>query len=246
MSPVRALGAAVAFLTRAPLAGRMRFSEDDLVHGAVGFPLVGALTGALVGGAAALQVELGLPLMLAAVGAVAVDVVVTGALHLDGLADSADGLAGRSREHTLAIMRDHGIGVYGTSAVVLDLLVKAVAIGALPRSEIVPTLAAIYAVSRVAPLPLAAALPYAGQDGTGRVFVERMRWSIAVAGLCLAAAVAIVTVGFMASALLGGLVVVTAAVGVGARRRLGGVTGDVLGAAAELTTLAGLIAALAW
>jgi adenosylcobinamide-GDP ribazoletransferase len=246
VTPLRALAAATAFLTRVPLGLRMRVDGDDLVRGAVAFPVVGALIGALVGGVAVVQVELGLPVLMAAVGAVAVEVVVTGALHVDGLADSADGLAGRSPQRSLEIMRDHSVGVYGVSAVVLDLLLKVAAIVALPTSELVVTLAAVYAVSRAAPLPLAAALPYAGSDGTGRVFVERLGPSAAGTGVVLAAVLAVVLGGLWAFALIGALVVITLAVGLAARRRLGGATGDVLGAGVELTTLAGLLVAAAW
>jgi adenosylcobinamide-GDP ribazoletransferase len=93
---------------------------------------------------------------------------------------------------------------------------------------------------------LAAALPYAGSEGTGRVFVERLGIRAAAAGVVLAGVLAIALGGLWALTLVGALVVVTLAVAVAARRRLSGVTGDVLGAAVELTTLAGLFTATAW
>ena len=169
---VRALGAAVAFLTRVPWLARFQYTGVDLVRGAPAFPLVGAAIGALVGGAVVAGTGLGLPALLAATLAIGLEVILTGALHLDGLADSADGLAGRTPERTLQIMRDPGVGVYGTAAVALDLLVKVVAVGSLPRADVVPVLIAVYAVSRTAPLPLAAALPYAG-NGRDRESVRR-------------------------------------------------------------------------
>jgi adenosylcobinamide-GDP ribazoletransferase len=246
VTTLRAVAAAATFLTRVPFGIRMRIDGDDLVRGAVAFPVVGAVIGALVGGVAVVQVELGLPVMVAAIGAVAVEIVVTGALHIDGLADTADGLAGREPAHSLEIMRDHGIGVYGVCAVVLDLLLKVTVIVALPTSELVLTLAAVFAVSRSAPLPLAAALPYAGSEGTGRDFVERLGTRAAAAGVVLGGVLAIALGGLWALTVVGALVVVTLAVGVAAHRRLSGITGDVLGAAVELTTLAGLFTAIAW
>lgn len=243
---LRALAAATAFLTRAPLVRRLMLDEDDLVRGTVAFPVVGALIGAVVGAIAVVQVELGVPALPAAVVAVAAEVVVTGALHIDGLGDSADGLAGRDPEHALAIMRDHAVGVYGTSAVALDLLVKAAAIASVPTSSVVVTLAAIHAVSRAAPLSLAAALRYAGSDGTGRIVVERTGWTRAVAATGVGASVAAVLVGPVAAAFVGCLLVVTVGVAFAARSRLGGVTGDVLGAAVELTTCSCLVVSLAW
>lgn len=233
----RAFAAATAFLTRAPLIGRLRFGAVDLPGAAVYFPIVGAAVGALVGGAAVLQVELGVPVLLAAVVAVALDVIITGALHLDGLADSADGLAGRTPEHALAIMRDHGVGVYGTAAVVLSLVAKTASLASGPSVAVV---AAVYAVARAAPLPLAARLRYARADGTGRALVERLRWVSVTVGFFIAAGIAVACAGLLALPLLVVVAALVLAVGLAARRRLGGVTGDVLGAAVELTTVAGL------
>jgi adenosylcobinamide-GDP ribazoletransferase len=220
---------AVAFLTRLPVGGGALTPRA-----APWFPLVGAALGALVGGAAVGLAEL-LPPLAAGAVAVALELVVTGALHVDGLADSADGLGGRDRERALAIMRDHAIGAYGASALTLDLLVKAAALGALAeRGEILPVVAA-FAVARAAPLPLAAALPYARPAGTGRALDGLPRLAAAL-GVLLGAGIALVAPATIAAAAL-----VTAAVWWLARRRLQGVTGDVLGAAVELSATAALI-----
>jgi adenosylcobinamide-GDP ribazoletransferase len=247
---IRAVAASAAFLTRAPGLARFEYTGTDLVRGAVAFPLVGGAIGALVGGAVLAGTELGLPILLAAALAVALEVVVTGALHLDGLADSADGLAGRTPERTLEIMRDHGVGVYGAAAVALDLLVKVAAIGSLPRADVLPVLIAVYAVSRAAPLLLAAVLPYAGAAGTGRAFVDGVGWVPAGSAVAVAASIGAVTVGAHVAvgwvpALLVCLALVSGGVAFAARRRLRGVTGDVLGAAVELSVLAGLVLILA-
>jgi adenosylcobinamide-GDP ribazoletransferase len=238
---VRALGAAVAFLTRMPWLARFQYTGVDLVRGAPAFPLVGAAIGALVGGAVIAGTGLGLPVLLAATFAIGLEVTLTGALHLDGLADSADGLAGQTPERALQIMRDPGIGVYGTTAVALDLLAKVVAIGSLPLANMLWALIAAYAVSRAAPLVLAAILPYAGSTGTGRAFVDGAGWARTAAGIGVAAVVAVVAVGGWALAVLATLAAVTGAVAAGGRRHLRGVTGDVLGAVVELVLLACLV-----
>jgi adenosylcobinamide-GDP ribazoletransferase len=225
---------AIAFLTRLPVGGGALSKRS-----ALWFPLVGAALGALVGGAAVGLAEV-LPALLAGALAVALELALTGALHVDGLADSVDGLAGRDRERALAIMRDHAIGAYGTSALVLDLLAKAAALGALAeRGEVLPVVAA-FAVSRAAALPLAAALPYARTEGTGRA-LDGLRPAAAVAGVALAAAVAVAA---GAPETLAAAPVVVAVWWL-ARRRLRGVTGDVMGAAIELTAVAALVAAVA-
>lgn len=240
----RAAGAAAAFLTRAPGLAGFRYDGSDLVRGAVLFPLIGAAVGALVGGTVLAANRLGVPELVAATLGVALGVAATGALHLDGLADAADGLAGGSPERSLQIMRDHSVGVYGLSAVVLGLLLQVSAVASLPRGSVLPALVAAHAVARAAPLVLAAVHRYAGGDGTGRDFVTGMRWPRAAAGTGIAATVAVPAAGSAGLGMLGCLAVVTAGTGIAARRRLGGVTGDVLGAAAELTLVASLLLAV--
>lgn len=185
-----------------------------------------------------------LPALLAATLAVALELAVTGALHLDGLADSVDGLAGRDPGHSLEIMRDHSLGAYGGTALALDLIAKSVALGTVAASGAVLPVVAAFAVSRTAPLPLAAALPYARRgEGTGRLLADRLGARGAATGVALAIVVAVAATGVSALETLACLAVVSAGVGWLARRRLGGVTGDVMGAAIELTATLGLILA---
>ena len=223
---------AVAFLTRLPVGGGALTPRA-----APWFPVVGAALGALVGAAAVGMAELVPPLVAGAL-TVALELVLTGALHVDGLADSADGLGGRDRERALAIMRDHAVGAYGASALALDLLIKAAALGALAENgEILPVIAA-FAVARAAPLPLAAALPYARPEGTGRP-LDGLPLLAAAGGVCIAVGIALLAPATLAAAAL-----VTAAVGWLAHRRLRGVTGDVMGAAVELAATAALVVQL--
>jgi adenosylcobinamide-GDP ribazoletransferase len=240
-APLRAVWAATAFLTRIPMPAGYAAS-GEMVAGAAAFPLVGAAIGGLLGGIAALAHHV-LPGAAAAGIAVTAEVAVTGALHLDGLADSADGLGARGRERALAAMRDHSLGTYGVCALVLDLLLKTAALSALEPDPLPAAIAAV-AISRAAPLPLAAALTYARPaEGTGRALSERLGWRPAALGVLIAAAVAAGAVGPQAAALLGAGVLVTAAFGVACKRRLGGVTGDTLGAAIELTSTTCLLLA---
>lgn len=243
---------ATAFLTRVPMPARQDF---DLARAAWAFPVVGAATGLLLG-------TLGVLLtgatgwLVAAVLVVLVEVLITGALHLDGLADCADGTGGRDRSARLRIMKDHSVGVYGVAAVVLALTLKVALLGSLLDGAGGPTVLAIttiaWTLSRAAMLPLAAGLPYAREAGTGRSLVEgltaRRTWAGAVVAAALVggatwAGIALTGAGFWVFPL--GLLVAVATtallVGAWARRTLGGVTGDVLGATAEVTLLVALL-----
>jgi adenosylcobinamide-GDP ribazoletransferase len=242
LSP-RPLVTAVGFLTSIPVR-QPAATPTDLLAAAPLFPLVGAALGALVGGTAVLLTS-ALPALLAATIAVALELALTGVLHADALADSADGLGGRDRDHALAIMRDHSLGAYGGAALALDLLAKTVALATVAEHDAVLAVVAAFAVSRAAPLPLAAALPYARTgDGAGRLLADRLGKRAAVAGVALAAAIAVAATGpGYAAAILACLLLVATAVGALAHRRIGGVTGDVMGAATELTATLALIVA---
>ena len=237
----RAVLAAVAFLTRVPV-GRVELGRDDVARGSVLFPLVGAGIG-LVVGLVAVGLDSRLGPLLAAALAVAFEALLTGAIHLDGLADTADGLGAGTRERALAVMREGAIGAFGATALGLDLLVKTAALAAI-LSGPAPVLAlvAAFAVGRAAPLALAAAFPYAREeDGIGRALAGRP-WP--AGGVALGIVVAVGALGMRGLWIAGAAAVAVVALALVARR-LGGVTGDVLGAAAELGTTFALVGA-AW
>lgn len=242
---VRGLAAAVAFLTRVPVGSRLELDGDDLARSGATFPLVGAGIGAAVGGVAAVLAEPTTPLVAAGV-ALAVGAVLTGALHLDALADTADALGAWSRERALEIMRDHSIGSYGAVALVVDLLVKASALAALAgRQHVIAPAVAAGSAARAVPVVLAAALPYARSGGgAGASLTEAPAWR-AVAAVVLATAIAVAVAGWDGAVIAAAAAVVAAAAGLGCRSWLGGVTGDTLGAAAEVAEVTGLVVAVA-
>jgi adenosylcobinamide-GDP ribazoletransferase len=241
MPGVRAAAAAVAFLTRVPVGRLVELDAADVARGAALFPLVGAGIGVVVG---ALADALSGPLTAppAAVLGLAAGALLTGALHLDGLADTADALGGRSREHALEIMRDHRIGTYGAVALLFDVALKLAAVGVLAsRGDALRYVAAAAAVARVVPVALGVALPYARAAGTGG-FVASAGWGGAAVALALGAAICVL---LHAWPLALTAVVAVPALGLALRRWLGGVTGDALGASAELTEAAALVVAVA-
>ena len=241
---LRAFATAVSLLTRLPVAARVRIDEDDVARSLAWLPLVGVGIGGLLALSGRL-LEGRLDVWPAAALIVALWALLTGAIHLDGLADSADGLGGRDREQRLAIMRDSHIGSYGAIALVLLLVLKVgLVAGVLARGHHL-WLLAIPAIARAGSAGLSVALPYARDEGTGAALVRGARSER------LAVAVATAVVAALACARLRGVVALAAAalvvlaVGRIAQRRIGGVTGDVLGAAIELAECAALVGLLA-
>ncbi len=243
------LAAAFTLLTRLPLH-RLRLPATPNSAGAVwAYPLVGAVVGAIGAAAYWLASVLSCPPALGALWATAVMILVTGALHEDGLADFADGLGGGSREQSLAIMRDHRIGSYGVIALILSLAIRVTAIAVIAETAAVAaSLIAAGAVSRLAAVLVMAALPAARADGLSAT-VGRPSRALAAAALGVAVVICWLLLPF-GTALIVIVAAAAAALAVGAiaSARLGGQTGDVLGAAvvlAECLTLTALAIALA-
>lgn len=231
--------AALAFLSPLPVGAR-RPGPRTLVW----FPVAGAVVGAVVGGAWALAVELWPPLVAAAV-VVAVDLVVTGALHVDGLADTADGvlphLDGPDRRREVMAAPD--VGAFGVAAVGAVLLLRLAALASIGVAGADPwALAALWALARGAMAVALVAVPYVG-GGLGSAFLGARTPLVWAGALVVPAALAIPS-GDPARTALALVAAAVAAAGVVAlaRRRLGGVTGDVLGAAGVVAETVGLLA----
>jgi adenosylcobinamide-GDP ribazoletransferase len=241
---LRAGAGAVSFLTRVPVGRVVDVDATDVARGAAAFPLVGAGVGAVAGGVglAAAQV---LPDLVAAVLAIAAATLVTGALHLDALADTADAISAASREEALEIMHDSRIGTFGAAALVLDLLLKVVCVATLlPADKALAALVAAGALSRAASLPLAAVLRYPRAEGG--VLSGRMSPMAATAAAVLAAGIALLVWWSTGLWLVVTVAALAALLGLWFRRRLGGVTGDCLGATVELCETAVLVVAVAF
>jgi adenosylcobinamide-GDP ribazoletransferase len=235
---VRSMRAAVAFLTVIPVADAKGASGERL--GRAYFPAVGALLGLVAGACFALAVAVTSPLV-AAVAATAVMAVLTGALHLDGLADAADGLfGGGDVARRLEVMRDSRVGSFGVVAVVLVLVGDVAALAAMAPARAIVALVIAGAVSRWTLLAMIAAVPYVRQVGLGVAAGGQHRPFDLLLGSAITLIVCLLDWRRAAVAVLIALLV-AAAVGVLARRRIGGATGDVYGATTELSQLAALI-----
>lgn len=251
---LRGIRAAFVFLSRVPLGG-FPYGARDWSWAPAHFPLVGAAVGAASALIYWLAGALSLGRLLGASLAVATSLWITGAFHEDGLADSADGLGGShgDRRRALEIMKDSRIGTYGASALMLSLLLRVLAI-----AEIDPSawFACVYvhAVARVGPVWLMASEPYVSDPATSkspssfdtrRIHVATaMGWGALFTALALHLGPWPLLTLFAVTA---ALAAVTAMCARFFRRAVGGVTGDLLGAAeqiSEITAWLTLLAAL--
>jgi adenosylcobinamide-GDP ribazoletransferase len=242
---VSGLAAAARYLTILPLPGHRHASLDRVGRAAVWFPVVGVALGLLLAVADRVTSVL-FPSLLAALLTVTAWKLLTGGLHLDGLADCLDGLVGRDREHRLAIMRDSRIGSFGAIGLILFLMLEIVAVAELSPALRWRVLLAAPAIARATPPLLARLFASARADGQGAAFAAGVGRTGAALAPALAVLVAVAALGMV------GLVatIVALLVTIGAARfiagRLGGITGDVLGAMVEAAELATLLTVIAW
>ena len=229
--PLAGLALAMSFLTIVPV--RLREPVPSLGAAAPWFPVVGAGIGTVAGGIAYVA-EPSLGPLVAAVLAVVVLVVVTGALHQDGLADCADGLGVRGdRLRRMEVMRDPAVGTFGVLALGLWLLVVVAATAGFERDDVWRALLAATATGRWAALLHAAAARPARRDGLGAAFAVGPV-AVGVATIPAAAAALVAGIGSGLGALAAGALV-AALVTRWSRTQLGGRTGDTLGAVVVLT-----------
>ncbi len=205
------------------------------------FPLVGLLVGGAAYGVDSGALRLFSPGVSGWLTAAFV-VVLTGALHLDGLADSVDGVfGGHSPAQRLSIMRESAIGVFGMCAIAVLLGVKAAAIGSLDAGLRLESLLLAPCLARWASVVTIAAFPYARPSGLGQSFhAQSYPWAAPVAA-ATATAAAFILAGWAGLGIFAGAGVLGFAAGAFIASRVGGVTGDSYGAVIEITEVAVLL-----
>ncbi|GAA4251063.1 adenosylcobinamide-GDP ribazoletransferase [Dactylosporangium darangshiense] len=209
-------------------------------------PLAGALLGLTLAAAARALVFAGAAPLLAAAVLVALSLLLTRGLHADGLADTADGLGSYAPpERALEIMKKSDIGPFGVAAIASVLLINAAAATALLSASwpsALATLTAAYAAGRLgATVSCRRGLPAARPEGLGVMVAETVPRSLLAAAVLVVAGLAALADPWRGPAAVLAAVAVSWALTAHARRRLGGLTGDVIGAAIELSTAAALI-----
>jgi adenosylcobinamide-GDP ribazoletransferase len=236
MNGNRELLNALRFMTIVPVpSSDAAIAPDWLSRCAKYFPVVGigiGLTSAVV---LLLADRIWGP-VVASLLAVAASIIVTGALHEDGLADTADGLGGGSSvEKRLAIMKDSRIGTYGTLALAFSLSLRVTALAEMPAWTAAAALISAHAAARITPVFVMNALPYAGDTAAMKVSYNEAsvsahdRGFALVVVLCALLPLALVSIPSVVSGLLLGAAL-AAAVTLWARKRINGYTGDILGA----------------
>ena len=227
-----------AFLTRLPGGAHPRH-DADLGRSVPWFPLVGALVGALSGAAFwALWSPFGAP--LAATAAIATGIALTGGFHEDGLADTTDALGGSTPQERFEIMKDSRLGTFGTLALLLSTLVGVFALLPLPPFDGAASLVLAHGLGRAAAVVVMLTTPSAHGAGLGRSYTAHLRTGPCLAAVLIAYAAAM-GIGPAGAVAAGAAGVGALLVGALARRAFGGVTGDVLGAAATIGQLAALV-----
>jgi len=242
MSWLKKCSAAFRFLTIFPLPGSYGTAPDDLSGTPPFFPVVGIILG-LVAGAAALVLWRFLPQPVAAVVLTLLLFSFSGALHLDGLADTADGFfSSRDRDQTLAIMRDSRIGVMGVVAVVMVLLVKVSCLSVLDAKTVFRAALLVPLTGRCSLVFMMAVLPYVRPGGGLATVMYGRKTGLAALGSMLILIVLSIFVlgvpGLIPTALAVGTVLLFCWY---CYRKIGGATGDTLGAACEISEAALLL-----
>ena len=236
---------AARYLTIVPL-GRSPAHEDAAVgRSAAWFPVVGLGIGLVIVVVERIAGRI-FPTLLAALLTVTAWKLLTGGLHLDGLADCLDGLGGRDPDHRLRIMRDSRIGAFGAMGLILFLLLEVVALAELAPALRWRALLVAPAVARAMPPLLARWYPAARQNGQGAAFAAGVQPRAVPVALGVAGLAALAALGPAGLVALAAAVVVAMAVARFMTGRLGGITGDVLGAGVETAELTVLLTMSAW
>jgi adenosylcobinamide-GDP ribazoletransferase len=243
---VRQLLAAVQYFTRVPVPTGVDHAVESL-NGAVRYvPMVGILVGAAGAGIYVLAARL-LPPRVALLLSMVATMLLTGAFHEDGLADSADGFGGGSTpERALEIMKDARIGAFGALALALALLLKLESLVALPAGRIAGALVAGNALSRLATIGIMVTLPYVREHGISRA--RPLVTDLSAASLAVAVVTGLAPLLLVGTPAIAGVAcacLTTLGWRRYIRRRIGGYSGDCLGAAQQLTELSFYLGLLA-
>lgn len=233
---------ALQFLTAIPVKVSGEIGSKEFGRAMAWFPAVGLFLGGVLA-LADLATRAFLPPAVSAAIVLALWVLLTGALHLDGLMDCCDGLlAARDPEKRLAILRDTHMGAFAVVGAICALLIKFALLLEFPASGRTAALLAVPALARAAMVYAARAHPYARPGpGLGQLFRDGLSWRQVAMAAAAAIAVALMALGVAGLALVAAVWLMTAIIAWWVQRRIPGLTGDVYGAINELTEIGALL-----
>lgn len=238
---------ALQYFTRLPVPAWVGHAERPLKDAARYFPLVGVLVGGFAGVVFLLAAQR-FPVTLAVLLSMAAGILLTGAFHEDGLADTCDGFGGGTdRRSVLAIMKDSRLGTFGVLGLALALAIKFAALLALPADRFLAVVIAAHAFSRFLALTILFTQPYVRDEGEARA--RPVVRDPALATLIVGAATGIAPLLWLGPAAIGACAAALALrMGLGRYflRRIGGYTGDCLGAVQQTSEIAFYLGAVAW
>ena len=246
---LRKFTTALQFLTIITINKRHVTNEDELLNSVVWFPVVGFVIGLILVYADQMFALAALPNMIANLLVIAVSVLITRALHIDGLGDTLDGLmGGRDPESRLAIMRDSRLGTAGALGIFFVVTLKYLCLNNLYGGEKVVALLTAPVIGRWSQMMMAYRARYARENGMARVFIGRIRpesmTAISAIAVGLSAFVIIREDARSAFLFFGIVIGALALTHYGKRfiaRRIGGITGDAIGAMSELNETLALL-----
>lgn len=238
---------AIQYFTRLPVPRWVGYSERQLNDASRYFPLVGILVGLFTGVVFVLTLRV-FPQPIAVLLAMLSGILLTGGFHEDGLADTCDGFGGgQDRPQILAIMKDSRIGSYGVLGLVFALLLKFSALAMLPAAQFVAISAAAHAFSRFMAVSLIYTQRYVRDDDSARAKPAAQSLSHdAFACAALFALVPLVWLGTSGGMAAGVAMALRIIVAQYFYRRIGGYTGDCLGAVQQITEVGFYLGLLAW
>jgi adenosylcobinamide-GDP ribazoletransferase len=241
---IKSFLAALQFLTSIPLPLKGELSPKQLGSSTLFFPVVGLVIGGILAGLNWVF-NLIMPTPVTNALVIVALVIVTGAMHLDGLSDTCDGMAGhKTVEERWKVMHDSHAGAFGVVGVILALLVQYVALNNIPADKMTAVLLFMPTVSRWAMVYAIYAFPYARPSGLGKVYKEATCWPQFSAATVITLAIAgafyplFYVTGFI---LIGGILITTTGLAFYFKYKFAGLTGDTYGAINEVSEVMALL-----
>ncbi|MGD0780697.1 MAG: adenosylcobinamide-GDP ribazoletransferase [Dehalococcoidales bacterium] len=236
--------AAFQFLTSIPISLKRELNSKQLGNAIICFPLVGLVIGGILAGVNWL-LNCILPASVVNVLLIVALVILTGAMHLDGLSDTCDGIAGhKTIEERWKVMHDSRVGAFGVVGVVLILLVQYICLNNVPSDKMTAVLLFMPVISRWAMVYAIFAYPYARPSGLGKAYKEATDWRHFIIATIITLGIAggllplFYVTGFL---LVGGILIITTAFAFYLRYKFAGLTGDTYGAINEVAEVTALL-----